>query len=161
MKPKYIAIAVVLSALMGSSVAAGAASRSPVSLRINLDATSVIAGRSIHGTALLTNSSSKTILVETCALDGWLDVGLANKNVAYEPVSPLVACQPTVTLKPGINRFPITVETTYQVCQKHGTPRCTKTGMPSLPKGTYHVDVIAEGLPKGTRTSVKTSVTLR
>jgi hypothetical protein len=162
MKPKLVAFAIVLSILLGTSVAAGATGRSPVTIRIDLDATTVMAGRAIHGTALLTNTSDKTILVESCAVDGWLDVGLSNKNVSYEPIDPLIACAPSVKLRPGVNSFPVTVQTRYQVCfKKHGTPRCTKTGMPSLPKGTYHVDVVTAGLPKGTQSSANTSVKLR
>jgi hypothetical protein len=163
MKPKHVAFAVILFAVViAGSSSAGATDRSPVSIHINLDATKVIAGHAIHGTAVLTNASRKTILVESCAIDGWLDVGLANKSVQYEPISPAIACAPSVKLKPGVNTFPITVQTIYQVCyQKHLKPRCTKTGMPALPKGTYHVDVVTAGLPKGTISTSPTSVTLR
>jgi hypothetical protein len=133
MKPKHVAFAVILFAVViAGSSSAGATDRSPVSIHINLDATKVIAGHAIHGTAVLTN------------------------------VSPAIACAPSVKLKPGVNTFPITVQTIYQVCyQKHLKPRCTKTGMPALPKGTYHVEVVTAGLPKGTISTSPTSVTLR
>jgi hypothetical protein len=85
---------------------------------------------------------------------------LANKTTPFTPVVAAVACAPSVKLKPGANRFRVTVMTVYQECEVHGTPRCTKTGSPSLPKGTYHTDVITLGLPKGTPTLTHVRVIL-
>ena len=50
----------------------------PVTIRIMLPRTRVVAGPTINGTALITNNTSKTITVEACAADGWIDVGLVN-----------------------------------------------------------------------------------
>jgi hypothetical protein len=113
-------------------------------------------GHTIHGTAILTNSSSKTILVEACVANGWLFVGLANKNIPYDPAVSTVACNPTVRLKPGANRFAINVSTDYDVCSNSGgTPACGR-----LPSGTYHVAVTTLGLPKGTAFGSHIRVTL-
>lgn len=152
--------AVAFLAISWGVTSLSAASKSPISIRVSLDTSTTRAGHPIHGTAILTNSSSKSILVRTWECDEWLFEGLANKNVPYQPVVPLASCSPTIKLKPGVNRFPITVSTSYQVCQTRGTPRCTKSGMPSLPKGTYHIAVITNGLPKGTSYSDQIRITL-
>jgi len=163
MKPKRFALAIafVVLSICGGAPAANAAHRSPVSIRIVLDTTHAKAGTPIHGTAILTNTNRTRLLVETCAYNGWLLVGLTNKSVTFNPAVTSAACAPSVTLKPGANRFRITVATTYQECEVHGTPRCTKTGAPALPKGTYYTDVVALGLPKGTPTLNHLRVTLR
>jgi streptogramin lyase len=136
--------------------AATASSKSPVSIRVHLNVTTVRGGRPIHGTAILTNASPKTILVEACAYDGWLFVGLTNKSVTFDPAVAAVACNATIKLKPGTNRFPIAVSTDYGVCYENGgTPACGR-----LPSGTYHVAVVTQGLPKGTSFESHLRVTL-
>jgi len=136
--------------------AATASGKSPVSIRVHLNVTTVRGGRPIHGTAILTNASPKTILVEACAYDGWLFVGLTNKNVTFDPAVAAVACNATIKLKPGTNRFPIAVSTDYGVCYENGgTPACGR-----LPSGTYHVAVVTQGLPKGTSFESHLRVTL-
>jgi hypothetical protein len=158
--------AVAILSTFGGVSSATASTTSPLSIRIVLHATTATAGRALHGTAVLTNSSSKSIRVNTWECDQWLFVGLANKSAPYNPVVATAACSATVSLKPGVNLFPITVSTKYQVCEMSGapatgdTPQCTKSGMPSLPKGTYRVAVITNGLPKGTSISARIRVTL-
>jgi hypothetical protein len=123
---------------------------------VHLNVATSRAGHPIHGTAILTNASSKTILVEACAEDGWLFVGLANKNVPYDPAVATVACNATIKLKPGANRFAIAVSTDYDVCTNSGgVPACGR-----LPSGTYHVAVTTLGLPKGTTFGAHIRVTL-
>jgi hypothetical protein len=135
---------------------ADAVKKSPVSIHVALDATTARAGHPIHGTVILTDTTSKTILVEACASDGWLFVGLANKNVPYDPAVATVACNATIKLRPGANRFPIVVLTDYDVCSGNGGP----TPCGPLPQGTYHVAVEALGLPKGTSFGAHLRVTL-
>jgi hypothetical protein len=138
---------------------------SPVSIRLVLRHTSIVAGRVLKGDAIISNHSSKTILVATCAIDGWLDVGLSNQSYTYSPISPLVACAPTIHLRPGVNHFPIKVSTNYQVCTKSRPtatlPKCAKSGMPTLPRGQYHTSVIMLGFPKNTPAPSKVKVTIR
>lgn len=148
-KRLVVASAVALVWISWGVSAANATTKSPISLRINLATTHTKAGTPIKGTAILTNSSSKTLLVESCALNGWLFVGLATKTLPFNPAVTAVACAPSVHLMPGANRFRITVMTTYQECEVHGTPRCTNSGAPSLPKGTYFTVVETLGLPNG------------
>jgi hypothetical protein len=158
MRTRHILLTVAFLVVSVCSFASGASAfvKSPVSIQVHLDATTVRAGHTIHGTATLSNASSKTILVEACAYNGWLFVGLANKNIQYDPAVTTVACNATVKLKPGANRFAISVSTDYDVCSESGgTPRCG-----SLPLGTYHVAVTTLGLPKGTSFGTHIRVTL-
>ena len=127
----------------------------PLSLAITLDHTLVTAGTPIKGTAVFTNRTGSPITVDACAADGWLDVGLSNHTITYNPANPLIACTPTVQLAPGVTRTPVTVMTTYQGCTQSapGTPEyppCNPDGLPPLPAGTYHTVVITSGLPAGT-----------
>ena len=64
----------------------------PVEIHISLDQTRVVGGTSIKGQASLTNTTSKTILVQQCAADGWLQVGLMNRRIPFDPAMPLIAC---------------------------------------------------------------------
>src|ERR1019366_1365904 len=114
------------------------------------------------------NTTSKAITVQQCAADGWLLVGLTNRHVAFNPAMPLVTCAPTIRLKPGVNRFPVTVATTYQECLGPGgqsttyVPPCAGTGEPPLPAGTYGTKIITYGLPTSTPAprSIKVTLTL-
>jgi hypothetical protein len=145
----------------GGTSASRADNRGPVAapaitIRITLPHANVTSGTPIKGEALLTNTTGKAITVESCAADGWLDVGLENKQIRYEPVTPAVACPPSVQLLPGTNREPITVSTTYKECLQPGgrsktyVPSCTPTGEPPLPAGTYQIKVVTYGLPHST-----------
>ena len=150
-----IVVVVALFSLACEASASSATNKTPVSVRVQLNVTTIRAGHSIHGTAIITNSSSESILVQGWSCSQWLYVGLANKVIAYDPAIPASACYDSVTLKPGQNRVPITVSTRYDVCEdgpQKGTPElphCPKVstgvGMPALPKGTYHVVVLTIG----------------
>ena len=140
---------------------------SPIKIRITLSETRVRSGTPIKGEAVITNTTFKTITVQTCALDGWLEVGLVNKQITFEPARSLVNCLPSVRLSPGPNRFPLTVSTSYQSCLQRGgqsttyIPSCTSTGaLPALPAGHYRTKVFTYGLPSGTPAALPISVTL-
>ena len=139
----------------------------PIKIRITLSETRVRSGTPIKGEAVITNTTFKTITVQTCALDGWLEVGLVNKQITFEPARLLVGCPPSVQLSPGPNRFPLTVSTSYQSCLQRGgqsttyIPSCTPTGPPALPAGHYTTKVFTFGLPSGTPAALPISVTLR
>jgi hypothetical protein len=127
----------------------------PISIRINLAHTSVVAGTPIKGHAVITNNSGKPVTVETCAANGWFNVGVTNRNISYDPVNPLMVCPPSVRLAPGANRIPFTVSTSYQGCAEVGhvaadDPLCLESGFPPLPAGTYSTKVVTAGLPAGT-----------
>jgi hypothetical protein len=157
---------VTLILLLGLPTLANASSGaiSPISIRLVLRHTPVVAGHVLDGDAIITNHSSKSILVQACAEDGWLDVGLSNQSYTYTAISPAVWCTPTVHIRPGVNHFPISISTEYQVCTKSKTtidlPKCGRTGMPTLPKGQYHTSVFMSGFPKNTRTPSTIKVTI-
>lgn len=159
-------VAVTLLSLSATITSSNAATKSPITIRVDLNVTTIRAGHSIHGTAFLTNSSSKSIPIQTWECSPWLFVGLANKDISYDPAVATVACSRTDILKPGKNRISITVMTVYQECAgggpatKGGPPLCTKKGMPSLPKGSYHISVITNGMPTGTSYTSSIRVTL-
>jgi len=151
--------------------AKGQVTKAPITIRIKLDKTRVVAGVPIKGTAVLTNTGSKGILVQQCAIDGWLAVGLANKAIRFSPGFSLVGCQPSVVLGPGPNRFPVTVLTTYQSCLQPGgqsttfIPKCvsivaSSNPLPPLPAGRYSTKVITLGLPQLAAVSGPVAVTL-
>jgi hypothetical protein len=148
-------VALALLTVFASTTAAYGTSKATVSIEVKLNVTTIRAGHSIHGTAILTNSSSKSILVQAFNCSQWLFVGLAMKDVPYDPAVATAGCTNSVTLKPGANRVPITVSTNYQACgngPQKGTlelPHCVGVGkhlaMPALPRGTYHVVVFNNG----------------
>lgn len=138
----------------------------PLTLRIMLRHTRVAAGMVIKGAAMFTNRTGAPITVETCAADGWLEVGLVNKHISYTPANVAIACPPTVQLVPGVTRVPITVVTTFQGCTQSPSaatapeaPSCAG-GPPPLPVGTYHTEVVTSGLPPDIPTANVVSVTL-
>jgi hypothetical protein len=114
-----------------------------------------------------TNTTAHSIIVEQCASDGWLAVGLANKKIAFGPAWSLVACPPVVHLVPGSQRFKFTVETTYLGCVPTAiadsltpAPICTPKGRPPLPAGHYKTKVVVLGLPDATEMPKPSAVTL-
>ena len=130
------------------------ATRSPLRLRVTLDHTTVKAGTSIKGEVTLVNTTTEDITVETCAADGWLDVGLTGHGVTFAPAHIQIACLPTVQLRPGSTRLPVTVLTSYNSCAPPGDsipdpsdPRCVANVPPPLPVGRYRVVVVTTGLP--------------
>jgi hypothetical protein len=163
-------VAVALLPIAATAIASSATNKTPVSVQVELNTTTIRAGHSIHGTAILTNVSSKSIFVQGWNCGQWLFVGLASTRIPYEPVVPTSACSNSITLKPGANRVPITVSTRYDVCgggSQKGTiqvPRCpnvgTGVGMPALPKGAYHVVVLTNGLSEFAAYSAELRVTL-
>ena len=169
-----LATALTPSAAGASGSAKGGTAKSPITIRVKLDQTRVVAGVPIKGTAVLTNSGSQRMLVQQCAIDGWLDVGVANKTTPYSPGHFLVACPPSVVLRPGPNRFPVTVLTTYESCLQPGgqsvvfVPKClapeqtgTPTVLPPLPPGRYSTKVVTVGLPRHTAVSNSIVVNLQ
>jgi len=139
-------LAAGLLAGCGSStpVAAG-----PLTISVHLDRTSVPAGTAINSQVILTNNTSKVIVIHACPGDLAM-VGLTNSTVPYDPAIPTNLCVGSIRLKPGAHRFPVTVETFYTNCTvrpSSGRPLCTTFGIPALPAGDYWTKVVTSGLP--------------
>jgi hypothetical protein len=142
------------------SIQSSSSSVPPLSIQLNLNKTHVAAGVPIRGEVLLTNASNRTILVNSCALNGWLFVGLANESTPFSLAIAGVYCSPSIYIRPGVNRFSIVVRTRYQQCGPTLVPHCSGSQMPALPRGTYHTSIVALGLPKGTPMPAPLTVTL-
>jgi hypothetical protein len=131
-----------------------------------LDQTRVVAGTTIRGVALLTNETGHTVTIQACATDAWLLIGLSNSRIPFNPITPTVACPPSVKLAPGLNRVPITVLTTYVACTRTKSsatpqlPACLRTGQPPLPPGSYVTKTLIVGLPRGSQVPEAIHVTL-
>lgn len=150
-----------------SSTSTPAGSQASLQIRLVLDRTTVVAGTTIHGVALLTNTTDHTITVKACAADGWFEVGLSNQRITFGGFpSPAVACAPSVKLVRGVNRVPFEVLTTYLGCthvkalatSQH--PVCEPAGIPPLPPGSYVTKVVTTGLPARSQVPAAVHVTL-
>jgi hypothetical protein len=154
------------------SAVASTSPRAPIKVRVMLRTQRVAAGDPIRGSVVLTNTTRTTITVDTCALDGWLAVGLHGKVDSYPFGGFEVACPPTVRLAPGANRFPVTVSTSSAGCTQPSpggspsslTPACTESdghvSQPPLPAGRYATELSIAGLPGLTRLPNRIVVTL-
>ena len=157
-----------IALLVGWAGVAGASgsSSAPIKVRVALHQSRVVAGQPIKGTVILTNTTSRKITVESCAQNGWLQVGLRGRGYTYQASSTLIACPPSIRLVPGANRFPVTVLTTYESCLQPGgesvtsLPACTSIGPPPLPAGRYSTTVFIMGLPHMMEAPRLMSVTL-
>ena len=146
----------------------GSALSSAVVIRVSLDQARVVAGQPIHGQAVVTNTTTKPVLIHACAAEGWVMVGLTNGRIPYHPAITYSLCAPS-PLAPGPHRYPVTVATTYPACLGPGgkslipvhIPTCAPNGRPPpLPAGTYITKVVAPGLPAGTPVAPPVTVTL-
>jgi hypothetical protein len=163
-----LAAAGVTLVLVGLSGSAGAIVSAPVAVQVNLTHSRVVAGNPIAATVVLTNTTKHRILVNQCATNGWLAVGLENNVIPYDAYFSEVACAPTVDLSPGPNRFHVTVSTRYPGCTTNrlqvapgSMPPCTVTGaLPALPAGRYSTTVDIVGLTNLTQIPRRVNVTL-
>ena len=146
-----------------------------VKAKLVLDHTTVTAGTTIKGTWIFTNTTGTPILINTCAKDIWDGVGLQSKQVrasTTEPLTPLLLCNPSIELKPGANRFPVEVSTSfedygpcYSPSSTTKTPMChslSRTGHPPpLPPDKYTTTFTMRGLPADLQLPAPVTVTLR
>jgi hypothetical protein len=167
MKARRLVLVVGLLLTLGVPATAAGATPAPIQVRVSLAQQTAVAGRPIDGSVVLTNTSSKTIMVNTCAANGWLQVGLRGHGFSYQPTSLLIGCAPSVRLRPGKNPFRVTVATSYQTCLQPGghsltsLPACTAAGPPALPLGTYATTTSIVGLDHLTQAPNRLRVTLR
>lgn len=136
----------------GAAPATSQAPSGPVQITISVPITRVSAGQTLHGDAVVTNTTATPVTVHGCP-STWLQVGLTNAQISYDPAIPDLACAPTIQLAPGPNRFPFTIQTTYPACTEPGghslmpMPTCAPGGLPALPAGTYQTKVVTDGVP--------------
>jgi len=168
------ALGLALLASVGYAPLVGASESHPVpvTVHITLAKHRVVSGNPIDGTVVFTNTTSRKIAVNACAIDGWLAVGLTGPVNSYPFGSLLVACPPTIRLAPGKNRFRVYVITTYVGCtqpQPSGTPPsiwpiCVeangRVSPPPLPAGRYVTKLHVVGLARLTMRPNRVTVVL-
>ncbi len=118
--------------------------------RVVLAASTVHAGTTIEGTLVVTNGNSEPVnLTQECEPD--FAVAINNAVIKQAPAFAAACSAQPLILHPGINRFPISVITTYFGCLQAGgssessMPRCTASGAPALPAGSYHTVLYGSG----------------
>jgi PASTA domain len=151
-----LALCALFVTTLTAAAAASESTAAPIKVRLSLVQTRVVAGQRIKGSVVLTNTTNRVITVNTCAADGWLEVGLSGRVNSLPFGSLMMACPPSLRLRPGLNRFGVTVITTYAGCtqpQPDGSssatplmPWCTVAGQPPLPAGRYVTKVHLVGL---------------
>jgi hypothetical protein len=157
--------AVCLAALAGcTSDGLGAGSHSALTLQIRLSQTSVPAGHPIQGVAVVTNRNPQQLLIGTCN-HVWLQVGLVNGKVSFDPAWDLCRDRAGTAVQPGTTKMPITIQTTYEQCTPHAryvteqTPACVNGHMPALPPGIYTTKSVALS-PEGARVIAAPPITV-
>jgi hypothetical protein len=165
-----VLIGVAVAVLLGfGCVGSSAASPSGVQLLIVLDRTRAVAdGSGIQGQVIITNHTGKPIMISD-ACDGWIWVGLVNKNVHFSTLVPLVGCAPAY-LPVGTSRKPIDVWTIYSGCadnrqhltRKLTVPLCAgkSQDIPNLPPGTYRTTTVLTGMTPAIASPPSVTVTL-
>jgi hypothetical protein len=165
--------ALVLALGWGAPATAQETTAHPVKVHLTLAAHRVVAGHPIKGTMVLTNTSDRVITVNTCAIDGWVAVGLSGHGISPSFFHPAVGCDPSVRLAPGSHRFHVTVSTSYTSCTaadpagnapSPSFPNCTESNgkqiPPPLPAGKYSTVVQIVGLDGETQSPNRVVVTL-
>ncbi len=145
----------------------GSAVAPALTMQVVLDRTRVVAGSTINGEVVLTNTTPGPVSVTYCPDSGLVEVGLMNSHVPFDPAISAVYCSAILQLPPGPNDFPIQVLTTYQSCIGTGAaavptpPSCTPSGPPPLPSGNYWTAVVStSGLSPATPSGTPIEVTL-
>jgi hypothetical protein len=124
------------------------------------------AGQSISGDLVVTSKAAAAInLTSQCRPQ--FEVVINNAAITQRPVFTRMCSNGPLIIKPGINRFPITVVTSYFECVQAGVssvssiPECTASGSPPpLPPGVYHTTLVGSGAtPLPEPASVRVTVT--
>jgi hypothetical protein len=134
--------------------------------RLVLSHTSVTAGVRISGALIVTNHGTTPVnLTHGCRPD--FAVVLTGRG--FPPRVSFASDCSTLPfiIKPGVNRLPVTVMTTYQGCTQdlkqatHSVPACLRgRGMPPLPEGRYQAVLVGGGnLPLPAPTPVRVLLT--
>lgn len=140
---------------------ASASQRTPrhaLTVSVTLNQTHAVKGHTITGEAIIVNSTGHKLEIQDCN-GSWLQVGLANDHVSFEPGWAACLTIPGTVLAAGTTRLQISVPSTYQQCTQNpssgspDSPACLHTAdngsfMPPLPAGTYRTTV-AMLSPKG------------
>lgn len=108
---------------------------------------SVPTGSPLSAELVITNRTGATIRSRPCTRN-WIVLGLETARLPYKLPIPPADCEFHLVLRPGVNRFQVSIPTIHAGC---GLPRigppCNAFGRPpDLPVGTYHLELAATGL---------------
>jgi hypothetical protein len=117
----------------------------PLSARVVLPSTTLIAGSSVHGEVIVHNNTGHVVKAHGC--ETLFQVALGNG--AVQPHVAFLACSQPFTIAPGASRYPVTVEARYLACtpgRPYGSvPSCQPNGAaPALPEGRYHATLFQQ-----------------
>lgn len=167
-----VVVVILLVIRTGRHPTQPAGSPAPLTVRIELDRTSVPAGTPITGTAIVTNNTGHPLLISDCH-GVWLQVGLASGAIPFVPGWLDCLSVPGTKMPVGTMTMPITVATTYNACTSRAgsatadDPACIHgkhgaAGMPPLPPGTYSTQaaiLLPDGVPVSTPNTVDVTLT--
>jgi hypothetical protein len=122
-----------------------------LTVRLVLSRTSVTAGTPIQGTLVVTNPGEKPVNLNHGCRPQYA-VALTRPGFPPEVGFPALCGLRPFIIKPGQNRLPITVLTTYGACSPEATgtvPACRhgRQVMPPLAPGRYRAVLVSTGLP--------------
>jgi len=129
--------------------------------RIVLTKARVSAGITIAGTLIVTSRASTPINLNRGCRPDYL-VALTSKRYRPAVVVPTSCVGEPLIIRPGINRLPVTVFTTYLVCGQPGTPSmpaCLDNAPAPLPAGKYEAVLFGSGLALPAPTPVMVMLT--
>lgn len=129
----------------GTRACGGLIAASPaITDSIHLDKTRVVTGNNIKGTLIVTNASRHTIKLLYRGCRPAYGLALTNGTILASPAFAAICTNVPLTITPGVNKFPVTVSTSYQGCTRSpeapgsNLPQCIDTGeVPPLPPGKY------------------------
>ncbi len=143
-------VAIILAAsVLGSHQGQPAKPRAPeLTGRLVLDWSTVRAGTPIKGALLVTNHGDRAINLNTRCRPNFYVVLTHGGRPPEELPSRGICSHAPLIVKPGQNRLPLAVFTTYSACSPEpqgAMPRCLAIGMPPLPPGRYTAVLVGAG----------------
>jgi hypothetical protein len=133
--------------------------------RIHLDRTTVVAGSTIKGTLIVTNSARRVVDLAQGCRPSYV-VALSSPTYAPQVAFASTCNHRPFVLHPGRTKLPVKVLTTYLECTESGgdaatstVPPCTSTSPPPLRPGSYRTLLIGNGLALPQPTPVVVTLT--
>jgi len=143
-------VAVILAAsVLGSHQGQPAKPGAPeLTGRLVLDLSTVRTGTPIKGALVVTNHGDRAINLNTRCRPEFYVVLTQEGRPPVELPSRGICSRAPLIVKPGQNRLPLAVFTTYPACSPEpqgSMPRCLASGMPPLPPGRYTAVLVGAG----------------
>jgi hypothetical protein len=144
----------------------------PLSVHLVLPPGAFVIGNPIYGAVVFKNLSGMPVKIASnkCIADPGLAVGLTNKRISFNPAFTAEACLTNQWLNPGLTRFKVTIDTTYEGCMPASSHSSNAAGLlpcdlsgnlPDLPPGDYQTKIVWIGAPNGTVYPKPATITLQ